>query len=413
MSSNTGVLKNRVGETKVANNGLLMTIIAYRNANDLDIEFEDGVKRYNLSYSVFKRGCVKHPDMKRSSKSRRLTSRVGETNIAKNGMLMTIISYESSKKMTIEFEDGTLRHNICYAMFKQGKVKHPTYVSDLRVGERRKNKQGLWMEIIAYRGTLDIDVKFDIGGVVSNTKYESFKKGVILRRKFLDNDIVFNKNGDKVRIIDSSDYSRILIKFEDGKTRFISYSTLSSGSFVHPDSMKKSVNVKNLIGQTWFLNSGDEVKVIGGKRSSSLIVEFKDGTIKNDVALRDLKKGTMLRKFDADSLRSKRLGEIGISTCGLRMEIIDYKTSTSIIVRFEDGYEKKSSYSQFLNRGIRHNTLTTNHREGSLGSFITKKIAYRGTSLDDVNYICECTKCDLKDILTPSEMLEHSCEVSN
>ena len=33
---------DRVGETNRALNGMMMTIIAYRNSKDIDIQFEDG-----------------------------------------------------------------------------------------------------------------------------------------------------------------------------------------------------------------------------------------------------------------------------------------------------------------------------------------------------------------------------------
>ena len=52
--------KARVGESKTANNGLVMTIIEYRNSEDITIEFEDGV-RVQSQYSKFTKGQVAHP----------------------------------------------------------------------------------------------------------------------------------------------------------------------------------------------------------------------------------------------------------------------------------------------------------------------------------------------------------------
>lgn len=55
---------DRTGETNIAKNGLNMTIIEYRNCNDIDIKFEDGVIVYNKQYNNFSKGCIKHPSKK-------------------------------------------------------------------------------------------------------------------------------------------------------------------------------------------------------------------------------------------------------------------------------------------------------------------------------------------------------------
>ena len=54
-------MKNRVGETNINNQGLKMTIIEYKGAKNIDIQFEDGVIVYNKSYDKFKIGRIKHP----------------------------------------------------------------------------------------------------------------------------------------------------------------------------------------------------------------------------------------------------------------------------------------------------------------------------------------------------------------
>ena len=46
----------RMGETRTANNGQKMTIIAYRNSNDIDVRFEDGTIVYKKTFTSFKKG---------------------------------------------------------------------------------------------------------------------------------------------------------------------------------------------------------------------------------------------------------------------------------------------------------------------------------------------------------------------
>ena len=55
----------RVGESNIANNGQTMTIIEYRNSNDIDIQFEDGTIVKNKGYKDFKKRMIKNPNYKK------------------------------------------------------------------------------------------------------------------------------------------------------------------------------------------------------------------------------------------------------------------------------------------------------------------------------------------------------------
>lgn len=56
---------NKVGETNVAKNGLQMKIIAYRSDKDIDVQFENDIIVKNKSYLSFKRGTIKLPSEKK------------------------------------------------------------------------------------------------------------------------------------------------------------------------------------------------------------------------------------------------------------------------------------------------------------------------------------------------------------
>ena len=57
-------MTERIGERNMANNGLIMTIIAYRGESDIDIEFEDGTIVTNKKYSNYANGQIEHPTLK-------------------------------------------------------------------------------------------------------------------------------------------------------------------------------------------------------------------------------------------------------------------------------------------------------------------------------------------------------------
>ena len=52
---------NKVGETNINSQGEKMTIIAYRNYENIDIQFEDGTVVCHKTYGNFKNGKIKHP----------------------------------------------------------------------------------------------------------------------------------------------------------------------------------------------------------------------------------------------------------------------------------------------------------------------------------------------------------------
>lgn len=107
-------LNDRIGKTNIAHNGMTMTIIAYKNANDIDVQFEDGTIIKHKTYQRFKSGGIAN-----------YTQRTQETNIAKNGMKMTLIKYRNSQDIDVQFEDGTIVKHKAYKNFKNAEIKNP------------------------------------------------------------------------------------------------------------------------------------------------------------------------------------------------------------------------------------------------------------------------------------------------
>ena len=53
---------NRIGEQALNNQGCMMTIIGYRNAKDIDVQFIDNTVVINKKYCDFKKGIIKNPN---------------------------------------------------------------------------------------------------------------------------------------------------------------------------------------------------------------------------------------------------------------------------------------------------------------------------------------------------------------
>lgn len=54
-------IEKRLGETKLNNQGRKMTIIAYRQDNDIDVQFENGFIVDHTQYQLFERGTISDP----------------------------------------------------------------------------------------------------------------------------------------------------------------------------------------------------------------------------------------------------------------------------------------------------------------------------------------------------------------
>ena len=255
-------LSSRVGETNKANNGLMMTIIAYRRSDDIDIQFEDGVIVYNRCYKNFSIGAIEHPEHKDKVNETCKVVKLGETNRANNGLIMTIIAYRRSDDIDIQFEDGVIVYNKAYTMFKRGSIKHPNISSykggknqycsfsiDNKVGEKIKANNGLMMTIIAYRNTLDIDIQFEDGTIVYNKTYGNFRIGNIghptYKSRSKENKVgmvSIANSGLLITIIACDDFNNIDIQFEDGAiSRGKHLKEFKAGKIKHPKITRNGV----------------------------------------------------------------------------------------------------------------------------------------------------------------------------
>lgn len=238
---------NRVGETVLMSCGLSATIIQYRNANDMDVEFEDGVVVTNKTYNHFKRREIRNPYYKPVNQLE--IERVGETRLMTNGMQATIIAYRNSKDIDVQFEDGTIREHARYGHFKSGKIHsgkiHTIYSpSAERLGQTKQMICGQMATVIAYRNCQDIDVKFEDGQIRYNVEYRSFYNGRLkhpsalhdlIKQERIGETNIMN-NGLKAEIITYHSYYEVDVKFEDGAVvRGKRYEKFQNGEISHPN----------------------------------------------------------------------------------------------------------------------------------------------------------------------------------
>lgn len=63
-----------------------------------------------------------------------MNTRIGQENYNNQGCMMTIIAYRNNKDIDVQFIDGTIVTNREYHKFKNGQIKNPNYASVYNVG---------------------------------------------------------------------------------------------------------------------------------------------------------------------------------------------------------------------------------------------------------------------------------------
>lgn len=107
--------------------------------------------------------------------------RIGLINYNKSGYLMKIIEYNSSKDLTVEFEDGS-RNKGYWHTFKKGEIGKP---KKDRTGEENINNQGCKMIITKYNNCYDSEIFFpEYNYYLKNVSYHLFKKGSVFNPLF-------------------------------------------------------------------------------------------------------------------------------------------------------------------------------------------------------------------------------------
>lgn len=225
-----------------------MTIIDYRSADDLDIMFDDGAVVPHATYRRFSEGTIGNPNTENSRNTR--THRLGKSGVNQNGMKITIIAYRSATDIDVLFEDGYVAEHTHYCNFANKNVPYPGFslrthnVKNAHLGEKNVANNGMEMTIIAYRHYSDIDVQFTDGAVVT-TAYKEFSLGKVgnpnIHKSAADfkaervNAVTVNNQGISMQIIKYINSKNSVVRFETGcEIRISNYARFCVGRTQHP-----------------------------------------------------------------------------------------------------------------------------------------------------------------------------------
>lgn len=162
----------RIGETSIASNGQKMTIVEYKKANDIIVEFEDGTK-VKTRYQNFIKGMVKNPKMPTKKKKNVTPTTYNTTNtkssditkhvIEKAPQITTMKSTNKSLDAAKLFKSGRPTQEMCeilgvgkstlYRLLQQEKISIIDVLKELMsfnrgwipVEEKNPNKDGIYL----------------------------------------------------------------------------------------------------------------------------------------------------------------------------------------------------------------------------------------------------------------------------
>ena len=225
---------SHLGETRTMINGIKATIIAYRNNRDIDIKFEDGIIRQHVRYHHFLSGKVNPISSKDRTKNDK-NKRLGEKRMMNCGLECEIIEYNSAHNITVKFTNGAIAKNKYYYDFQTGIIQCPEYNGDGQLNETKKMLNGMMATIIKYESNTNIDVQFEDGVVVKEKQYSCFICGKIshpnkthsyprynVRARFREQRIGEQRtmnNGHQATITEYETNNNITIQFDNGYIR--------------------------------------------------------------------------------------------------------------------------------------------------------------------------------------------------
>ena len=111
--------------------------------------------------------------------------RLGERRLMNCGLYAEIIEYKNSTNITVKFEDGTISSNKQYGAFNRGilSVKtggiHSSDYRKKRLHEVRQMNCELKAEVIGYEDAKHVTLKFENGDIKENVQYCHFKVGKV------------------------------------------------------------------------------------------------------------------------------------------------------------------------------------------------------------------------------------------
>lgn len=433
------VIENRIGETKIAKNGMMMTIIGTelvqqkdRNRTLYTIRFEDGFVRERVSYNHFKKGDVKN------TKHKWRKHYIGE-KVELDGYSFEVIGYGSGNgRYDIRFDNGEEVQDKNFHDVEKGKILpsnikkqhkndfHSKKVDNTRnkiVGLTKTNKNGEKATIVDYLGNNIIEIEFEDGYKKTMT-FQQWKRSINLIKGIgFQNRLSYYKTLEGTRVKNSQGYTLELVAYRcstDCDIRIVEtgemFEHTESRKFFSKEKITSRAHIgMNNVGRKFKGSDGNECEVINYKGKSVYEVRFDDGSTKN-IALKELKSGRFTKR-KAGERAEKKIGKWFYTNCGMKAKLnkkiknANSKDKAVYEIEFEDGEKFNLIYHPSTQINICHPKLNPMNVEARK-NFHNFSVGGHSSVLrlkDCTYYKCTCNKCKIEGMMTPQQMMAHQC----
>ena len=285
------------------------------------------------------------------------------------GYYCTVIEDNNAQDITVKFDDGAIVRGRHRYHFNNGSILHPSLSNTSILGKRKKMNCGLFATVIEDGGTANISVKFENGDVVKNRTRREFNRGNIAPNglrglaqvKSHLHERALMKNGLWAEIVDYKSSRDITVRFDvDGYTVFHrGLSDFNRGFISHPDYTPYALS--NLLGQEKMMKCGLVAKVIKDNRVDDIDVKFSDGFIVTGRHRYEFLNGNICHPEYKPKVRNSLKGVSKQMRNGLKATVIRDNGAYDIDIMFEDGYIVYGrSRASFESGYIRHPEYTLN-----------------------------------------------------
>ena len=199
---------------------------------------------------------------------------VGFEYINKQGCKATIVEYVNNKNIRVKFDDSEELVKVTGLKIKKGYPMHPT-LGKVKVGDTFPCKDGDVVEVLEYQSCSRVRCKWLSDGAEKWTDLSTLRKGVNKhpkKGKYEVGQKVQTKNNGVVEVLEFVSATKVLIKFENGETKYVTAANLQRGH-VRPDNKFTS-----RVGYKFTTNSGWNGEVIEWKDAFNVKVKWQDGS---------------------------------------------------------------------------------------------------------------------------------------
>lgn len=194
------------------------------------------------------------------------------------GMKVRCVAYRNNRDIDVEFEDGFIVRGRSKIDFLKGKIYNPSTRKSY-VGTVVLQSCGKSAECIAYRGSCDVDIRFDDGVIVRQRVFRAFLRGEIRHPSFYSEyegqSLTYN-DGRPCTCIAYRSSSDIDVEFEDGsKLLSIQSNMLTGWKKVHNSSLSRV----RCLGVSIPMKCGLTATCVAYRDYKDIDIQFEDGVI--------------------------------------------------------------------------------------------------------------------------------------